>query len=179
MPPPKKPSDTDHDLFQQAMSDVRPLKKRNARAPEPSPKKTTKAATPPAAPPPHALTIEDVEPLQSGDLLQFARGGVQPNALRNMRRGRIDVGATLDLHGMTAAHAQNELRLFIERCQSQGHRYVRVVHGKGHNTKDAPPVIKSIVNHWLREQPQVLAFCSAPPHDGGVGAVYVMLKTAR
>jgi DNA-nicking Smr family endonuclease len=161
------------------MANVQPLKKRNTRAPEPSPKKAKQTATSVAPPPPPALTLDDVEPLQSGDLLQFARGGVQPHALRNMRRGRVDVGATLDLHGLTAAHAQNALRHFIERCQAQGHRYVRVVHGKGRNTRDAPPVIKSIVNHWLREQPQVLAFCSAPPQDGGVGAVYVMLKTAR
>ncbi|HET8706021.1 MAG TPA: Smr/MutS family protein, partial [Pseudomonadales bacterium] len=41
------------------------------------------------------------------------------------------------------------------------------------------PILKSSVNHWLRQLPQVLAFCSAQPKDGGLGAVYVLVKLQR
>ncbi|EXJ09223.1 Smr domain protein [Nitrincola nitratireducens] len=37
-------------------------------------------------------------------------------------------------------------------------------------------MIKSCVNDWLQQIPQVLAFTSAQPKDGGTGAVYVLLK---
>ena len=39
--------------------------------------------------------------------------------------------------------------------------------------------IKSYVNHWLREIPEVLAYHSAQRHHGGVGAVYVLLRKSE
>jgi len=38
------------------------------------------------------------------------------------------------------------------------------------------PMIKSHVNTWLRQHPQVLGFTSCLPRHGGTGALYVMLK---
>ena len=37
------------------------------------------------------------------------------------------------------------------------------------------PVIKRVVDHWLRRMAPVVAFVSARPVDGGTGAVYVLL----
>lgn len=173
---PKKTRDPeDAALFREAMTGVKPLRQTNRRDPEsPTPKKTRRA--PARNPQRAALHVDDVAPVESGDLLEFARSGVQPNALRRMRRGKVAIQAALDLHGLTAAGAQDALDHFVKHCVEQGYRQVRIIHGKGRGTKNAPPVIKSIVNHWLREQASVLAFCSAPPQDGGVGAVYVLLK---
>ena len=39
---------------------------------------------------------------------------------------------------------------------------VKIVHGKG---KDA--ILKTCVNGWLRQMPEVMAFVSAPAKDGG------------
>jgi DNA-nicking Smr family endonuclease len=38
-------------------------------------------------------------------------------------------------------------------------------------------VLKGMVDKWLRQRDEVLAFCSARPVDGGTGAVYVLLKS--
>jgi DNA-nicking Smr family endonuclease len=40
-------------------------------------------------------------------------------------------------------------------------------------------VIKSLLDGWLRRRKDVLAFCSARPHDGGTGAVYVLLRASQ
>ena len=37
-------------------------------------------------------------------------------------------------------------------------------------------VVKSHVNTWLRQHPQVLGFTSCLPRHGGTGSVYVMLR---
>ena len=51
---------------------------------------------------------------------------------------------------------------------------VKIVHGKG---KDA--ILKTCVNGWLRQMPEVMAFVSAPAKDGGNGSVLVLLKKSR
>lgn len=38
------------------------------------------------------------------------------------------------------------------------------------------PMIKSHVNTWLRQHPQVLGFSSCLAKHGGTGAVYIILK---
>ncbi len=176
MSSPKNPADpNDLAVFHAAMANVKPLKNSGRRAPEAAPRKKPRRVAA-RAPAPEPVRIEDVTPIESGDLLEFARSGVQPNVLRRMRGGRVNIRATLDLHGLTGANAQAVLEQFITHCIRSGFRQVRIVHGKGRGIKGTPPVIKSIVNHWLREQRVVLAFCSAPPNDGGAGAVYVLLK---
>ena len=37
-------------------------------------------------------------------------------------------------------------------------------------------MLKSYVNKWLPNLPEVMAFHSAQQHHGGAGAVYVLLK---
>jgi DNA-nicking Smr family endonuclease len=56
---------------------------------------------------------------------------------------------------------------------------VRIIHGKGYGSNNQGPIIKPLVNKWLQQRNEILAFCSARPNDGGTGAVYVLLKTLR
>lgn len=113
--------------------------------------------------------------LESGEELSFRRGHVRLRTLRRLRRGEFAIQAELDLHGMTAAEARAELRTFLADARQYGFRCVRIVHGKGLGSGPAGPVLKLSVNRWLRNWNAVLAFCSAPPADGGTGALYVLL----
>jgi DNA-nicking Smr family endonuclease len=54
-----------------------------------------------------------------------------------------------------------------------------VIHGKGRGSGQRGPVLKHVVNHWLRRMDGVLAFASARPVDGGTGAAYVLLAPAK
>jgi DNA-nicking Smr family endonuclease len=88
----------------------------------------------------------------------------------------MPVGAVLDLHGLRVAEARQALQQLLLHAQLQGDKVVRVIHGKGKGSGTQQAVLKQQVNHWLQQDPMVLAFCSAQPKDGGSGAVYVLLK---
>ena len=114
--------------------------------------------------------------LETGEELLFARAGMQNRSLRKLRRGHYRVQAELDLHGMTVPIARDALSAFLNRCRRLDHRCVRIVHGKGNGSRHRGPVLKTMVDRWLRQRDEVLAFCSALPVDGGTGAIYVLLK---
>jgi DNA-nicking Smr family endonuclease len=121
----------------------------------------------------------DPAEVETGEELLFARPGLQHGVLRKLRRGQYSHGAELDLHGMTVVIARQALALFLSECQHDGIRNVRIIHGKGNGSLRQQPILKSKVNHWLRQRNEVLAFCSARPIDGGTGALYVLLRSRR
>jgi len=116
--------------------------------------------------------------LETGEELLFARPGMQHRILRKLRRGQYRLQAELDLHGMTVPVARDALSQFLARCRQLDFRCVRIVHGKGNGSRNRGPVLKSMVDRWLRQRDEVLAFASALPADGGTGAVYVLLRKA-
>lgn len=118
-------------------------------------------------------------PVTAGDSLLFARPGLQQRQLQRLRRGQLTAAARLDLHGMTAAEARSAVAEFIAHCLDRGIRSVHIIHGKGYGTGGNAPVLKNRLNAWLRQHHDVLAFSSAQLHDGGTGALYVLLRSQR
>lgn len=112
------------------------------------------------------------------EVLSFSRSGLQHGVLKKLRQGKQPIEHVLDLHGLTVAQARKSLQAFLGECEAAGLRHVIIVHGKGFRSKDKP-VIKPMVNRWLRVVDNVLAFHSAQPKDGGNGAVYVLLKKTK
>ena len=91
-----------------------------------------------------------------------------PRLLQRLRRGQFAVQDELDLHGATATQAATLLREFLAVV-------VRIVHGKGRQSDAGAPVLKNATDRLLRQRADVLAFHSAPPAQGGTGAVLVLL----
>jgi DNA-nicking Smr family endonuclease len=119
------------------------------------------------------------------DTREYVEGaivGLDPRVLRRLRRGDYAWQAHLDLHGLTSEAARAAVDRFLTDAMSAGHRCVLIVHGRGHNSKDQTPVLKERLKVWLargRAARAVLAFTSARPHDGGAGALYVLLRRDR
>jgi DNA-nicking Smr family endonuclease len=111
--------------------------------------------------------------------LYYRRNGVQQAVLRKLRRSQFQIGAVLDLHGMTAAMAREALTAFLHRARRDWLSCVQIIHGKGNSSRHREPVLKQKINHWLRQRDEVLAFCSARSVDGGTGAIYVLLRSNR
>ena len=101
---------------------------------------------------------------------------MQKKVFRKLKRGQYSIEAELDLHGLTKVEAEEQLNMFISEIRDQGIRCVRIIHGKGYGSTNKGPVIKPLVNRWLQQRSEILAFCSARPADGGTGAVYVLVK---
>ena len=144
---------------------------------------------PPARPDPDAEAYAALQDLVDGrghfdiaDTGEFVCGlapGVDRRLLRRLRRGEYAVQAHLDLHGLRSDEAKVATDAFIRDSQRGGRRCVLIVHGRGLRSKDHVPVLKEKLVVWLshgRIGKQVLAFATARPHDGGAGAVYVLLR---
>ncbi len=173
-----KPDDDEIALFRKAVREVRPLRQDRhtpiRRRPAPIPKQTLREQELVR----EAMLSDEFDPadIETGEELIYARPGVQHALLRKLRRGQFSVAHELDLHGMTVDLARREVLNFILQCQSGRMRCVRIIHGKGHGSRNKQPVLKLKLNRWLQQIDAVLAFCSARPVDGGTGAVYVLLK---
>jgi len=124
------------------------------------------------------VSPNEYEDMQPGDSLSYMQPGIQKQVFRKLKRGQYSIEAELDLHGLTREEAQQHLNQFIVEIRDRGIRCVRIIHGKGYGSSNQGPVIKPLVNQWLRKRDEILAFCSARPVDGGTGAVYVLIKSA-
>lgn len=116
--------------------------------------------------------------LDTDETLSYRRPGIGHEVVRKLRRGHWIVQAQLDLHGMRRDEAREALAQFIRESVKRGLRCVRVIHGKGLGSIGKEPVLKGKVRAWLVQKNEVIAFCQARPHDGGAGAVLVLLQPA-
>jgi len=109
------------------------------------------------------------------DPLGYKKDGVQEGVYKKLRQGKYSMDARLDLHHHTVEQARKAVFEFVSDCLRYDIRTGIIVHGKGER-EEPRALLKSYTNKWLREIPEVLAFHSALRQNGGVGAVYVLLK---
>jgi DNA-nicking Smr family endonuclease len=124
------------------------------------------------------LAGEPIEMLGPLDLISFVRPGVQQGVFRNLRLGKYPIDARLDLHNMGLDTARQTLYQFIQDCLGHEVRTALITHGKGEG-RDSPARLKSAVNYWLPQLPEVLAFHTAQKQHGSYGATYVLLKKSE
>jgi len=66
---------------------------------------------------------------------------------------------------------------FFREAFTQGWRCVKIIHGRGLRSVKGPvlkdAVIRRLLGRWRK---QVIGFVSARQCDGGLGALYVMLR---
>ncbi|MEX3811426.1 Smr/MutS family protein [Paraburkholderia sp. BR13439] len=170
----------DADLFRREIGEVAPLA---------IPPRATLTRNPPPPLPVQTLLDEEAvlheaisdefDPevlLETDETLSYCRPGVSRDVVRKLRRGEWIVQAQIDLHGMRREEAREALAEFIRESVKRGLRCLRVIHGKGLGSIGKEPVLKGKVRAWLVQKAEVIAFCQARPHDGGAGAVVVLLQ---
>jgi DNA-nicking Smr family endonuclease len=173
-------SDDDKNLFRDAMQHVTPLKKTNIKpttrnAPPVKPKQVIPSEPIKVS---YYLSNHYTEEVGPNCTLSYHTPGLDKKRFLALKKGEILLQGHLDLHHLHMQEAQDRLCQFIIHHSQLGHRCVLVIHGKGsHNGK--APILKNAVNHWLKQLPEILAFYSALPRDGGAGALYVLLKRNR
>jgi DNA-nicking Smr family endonuclease len=176
--PDNESRDASGDLFRQSMGDTQPIKQRARHVHRAPPKaravmsrRDERAALEEswAAIPPDDIADE------LGEQMTYAHPQVPKKNLRELRRGKLAVQEYIDLHGMTVAEAMLELRQFISACSTNRLRCVRIVTGKGLGSKSGPKIRPKVLK-WLQLCDEVLAYAPAPQHDGGSGALYVLLR---
>jgi DNA-nicking Smr family endonuclease len=102
--------------------------------------------------------------------------GIDRASAERLKRGRLQIDARLDLHGMTQAEAHNALAGFVAGGRTAGRRCVLVITGRG---VAGGGVLRHAVPRWLDEpglRRHLLAIAPAQPRDGGNGALYLLLR---
>ncbi|WP_458758907.1 Smr/MutS family protein [Afipia sp. TerB] len=102
----------------------------------------------------------------------------------HLARGRKEIEARLDLHGMTQSRAHRALFNFLARCSGDGMTFVLVITGKGRASNADPErgVLRRQVPHWLglpEFRSLVVGFEEAHIGHGGEGALYVRVRRGR
>jgi len=107
---------------------------------------------------------------------------------QRLRRGKMPIEGTLDLHGRTQDQAHALLLDFIKSAHARGKRCLLIITGKGRSTAggaifDVPDgILKQRVPGWLSSPPLqhlILKVMPAVQGHGGSGALYVYLKRKR
>ncbi len=147
-------------------------------APPPAAIARAPAATPPA--PSAKIPLRTVKPPPAD------RGGE-----KRVRRGKLEIAASLDLHGHTQDQARAALARFLAGARAEGAGVVLVVTGKGGRRpigdRDGGAasaalgegVLRRQVPGWLASgdlRAHVAGYAQAHARHGGAGALYVFLK---
>jgi DNA-nicking Smr family endonuclease len=101
-----------------------------------------------------------------------------------LSRGKREIEARLDLHGMTQVRAHHALLGFLQRAHHDGLTFVLVITGKGTMSggEFERGVLRRQVPHWLslpEFRALVIGFEEAHIGHGGSGALYVRIRRSR
>jgi DNA-nicking Smr family endonuclease len=174
-------SEEERALWESVAKQIKPLRKR-PRAAKPETVETASVPTPVAhpkipasakilrAPKPEAPAAPPLAPLGRRERSQLSRGKKQ-------------IDARLDLHGMTQTRAHHALSGFLHRAHHDGLTFVLIVTGKGKmGAESERGVLRRQVPHWLglpEFRSLVVGFEEAHIGHGGEGALYVRIRRAR
>ncbi|MBI4847087.1 MAG: Smr/MutS family protein [Nitrospirae bacterium] len=97
--------------------------------------------------------------------------------IKELHTGRYSVQDCLDLHGIVVDDAESEVEQFFNESVKKGHRCIKIIHGRGRRSPKGPVIKQSLIT-WLlrRHRKNIIAFVTARQCDGGLGALYVLLR---
>ncbi len=185
-PDENKEDKSEENLFQSAMSGVKPLKGKGRDIP---------LETEPAA---EGVALQEESDLDilyrlvrgevefdvqfSDEYIQGYVKSINTRTFRRFKNGELSIEAHLDLHGLNSDQARQELLLFMREQYHQGKTCVLLIPGRGKNSPLGEGVLRNEIQAWLTMEPLkriVLAFCSALPKHGGTGALYVLMRSKK
>jgi DNA-nicking Smr family endonuclease len=171
-------SEEERTLWESVAKQVKPLRKQRAVKAQASPQVETQAVVKPAVPP-KSIPVRAAPPPKSPPHL--APLGRRERS--KLSRGKQEIDARLDLHGMTQTRAHRLLFSFLQRAHSDGCTFVLVITGKGKAGSDGERgVLRRQVPHWLslpEFRALVVGFEEAHVGHGGEGALYVRVRRSR
>jgi DNA-nicking Smr family endonuclease len=178
-------SEEERVLWESVAKQTKPLRKRS-RAAKPqlaapdleTPAAAKAAAAPKLHPPAKRAPRPEVAPA-APPLAPLGR-----RERSQLSRGRKEIDARLDLHGMTQTRAHRALSGFLQRAHSDGLTFVLIITGKGRTIgpESERGVLRRQVPQWLslpEFRSLVVGFEEAHIGHGGEGALYVRIRRSR
>jgi DNA-nicking Smr family endonuclease len=175
-------SEEERALWDSVARQTKPLRKKHRAAePHAAAPKTESHIAAKAVVPPKMLSPATVPAQAKPAVPPLAPLGRREKA--QLSRGRKEIEARLDLHGMTQARAHRALSGFLHRAHGEGLTFVLIITGKGKiGAESERGVLRRQVPQWL-SQPEfrafVVGFEEAHIGHGGAGALYVRIRRSR
>jgi DNA-nicking Smr family endonuclease len=179
-------SDEERALWESVAKQTKPLRKKShaakpvaAAAPQGVTPGVVRPAVSPSAPPKMVRAPRPDLPPAAPPLAPLGR-----RERSQLARGRKEIDARLDLHGMTQTRAHRALSGFLQRAHADGLSFVLVITGKGRMTgsESERGVLRRQVPQWLNLpefRAMVVGFEEAHIGHGGEGALYVRIRRPR
>jgi len=183
-PPKKKEEFTEDELFSNAMHDVQVIEEYRGLA---CAQRARRVSERPDACNPEREALAVLDEIAQGqrpihlpdtqEYVEWANPAFRDDILQRMHEGHFSVQGFLDLHGFTVPEAEMELESFIRASFKKGLRCIKIIHGRGLRSaqgarlKDA--VVKRLSGHYRKD---IIAYVTARQCDGGLGALYVLLR---
>lgn len=173
---------TDDELFIAEMNSVERSDWHHAPHPSAQPAPTIPINSDPDGRKMMQAAIEDDAPLQILDHPEYIEGWVGATGkmlLPNLRNGLYSIQGQIDLHGFNRIEAQIAVEDYIVRMSRFHSCCIKIIHGRGINSAANKATLKESLQRLLatrRMARYVVAYASAQSCDGGVGAVYVLLR---
>ncbi len=175
-------SEEERALWESVAKQVKPLRKKSRAA------KLQDAALAAETPAPESAVAP--KPLASAKIARAPKPGLPPplaplgrRERSQLSRGRKEIDARLDLHGMTQTRAHRALSGFLQRAHSEGLTLVLVITGKGRmGAESERGVLRRQVPQWLNLpefRALVVGFEEAHIGHGDEGALYVRIRRSR
>jgi DNA-nicking Smr family endonuclease len=179
-------SEEEHALWESVAKQTKPLRKkpRAAKAPPGSPDAGVDAARSDAPPKPPSATRIARAPKPQALPVAPPLAPLGRRERSRLSRGRKQIDARLDLHGMTQTRAHHALFGFLQRAHGEGLTFVLVITGKGRTVgaESERGVLRRQVPQWLglpEFRAMVVGFEEAHIGHGGEGALYVRIRRSR
>lgn len=174
-------SEEERELWDTVARQVKPLRKHRVAKAQAAPRTEPSSAAPAPRPAPSP------RPIPAAPAPRVPKPAIPPLAPLGKRertklsRGRSEIEARLDLHGMTQMRAHRALSGFLHRAHHDGLTFVLIITGKGRSGGESG-VLRRQVPEWL-SLPEfrafVVGFEEAGVGHGGEGALYVRIRRAR
>lgn len=158
-------TDEERTLWSRVAATVKP--RRGVKHPTPEPATATA---------PHKVTTIPQSPTEARSGRLSPAPPQNRGAEKRVRRGKLEIGGKLDLHGHTLVTGRAALVRFLHAAYARGDRSVIVITGVG---RGGHGVLKQSLPEWLASaevRALVAGFAQAHRTHGGAGAFYVFLK---
>jgi DNA-nicking Smr family endonuclease len=173
-------SEEERALWENVAKQIKPLRKKPRLAKAQKAEAEHPVAARPAAPPRSPVPVKITAPPKphAPPLAPLGR-----RERSQLSRGKKEIDARIDLHGMTQTRAHRALFDFLQRARGDGLTFVLVITGKGKmGAESERGVLRRQVPQWLglpEFRSLVVGFEEAHIGHGGEGALYDRVRRAR
>jgi len=174
-------SEDDRLLWESVARQIKPLRTKQRAA---------KHAAVPSSEPLSARSVASSRPVRMLEVPKPGKTATPPlmplgrRERARLSRGRNEIEARLDLHGMTQIRAHRALLAFLQRAHREGLTFVLIITGKGKigSIDSERGVLRRLVPQWLslpEFRSLVVGFEEAHIGHGGEGALYVRIRRTK